>query len=145
VCNTISSRFIFHVRISIGAPLFALACLLLLAAAGCCGNKDIPPLGTVTGLVTLDGKPLADANVAFAPELGRTSIARTDAAGRYELYYDGPNKGAAVGRHRVIITTMPSMDEANPILVPARYNVQTTLTAEVKADKNTFDFALQLK
>jgi len=141
----ISGRSIFHVPISIGVSLSALACLLLLLAVGCSGNKDIPPLRTVTGLVTLDGKPLADANVAFAPEHGRTSIGRTDAAGRYELYFDGPNKGAAVGRHRVIITTMPSMDSAHPIFVPARYNVQTTLTAEVKPGKNTFDFALQLK
>jgi len=145
VCNTISGRSIFQLRVPSGVSLFALACLIFLSAAGCSGNKDLPPLGTVTGVVTLDGKPLADANVAFAPEHGRTSIARTDAAGRYELYYDGPHKGAAVGRHRVIITATPSMDEANPILVPARYNAQTTLTAEVKAGKNTFDFALKSK
>jgi len=140
-----SGHNVLRLRVPIAGSLSILGCLLLLSAIGCGGDKGVPPLGTVTGVVTLDGKPLVDATVAFAPEKGRISMATTDAAGRYELIYDGRNKGAVIGWHRVLIDTTPSMDEKNPILVPPRYNAQSVLTADVKAGVNTFDFALQSK
>jgi hypothetical protein len=108
--------------------------LLLLSA---CSRGDKPPLGTVSGTVTFDGKPLGDARVIFEPtEGGRASTASTDRDGKYALTYLRKEKGAKVGPHLVRITA------ANPGILQARYNSQTTLRAEVKPGNNQIDFPL---
>lgn len=122
-------------------PLLA-ACAVALCAAGC-GNEV--ELGTVTGKVTLDGKPLAGANVNFAPETGRGSNGKTDGEGRYELTYTIDKQGALVGKHTVRISTRV-VDQGTgkvirPELVPAKY-MQTPLTGEVKPGSNQIDLKL---
>ena len=74
----------------------------------------------------------------------------TDAAGRYELQYTRDLKGAKVGQHTVRISRFelalgePKKDEAEkPKPLPAKYNIQSTLTREVKSGSNTFDFKLE--
>lgn len=84
--------------------------LLLLALAAGCGGGAVAP---VSGKVTLGGQPLPGAVVTFQPirEDGAAvelagSIGKTDASGRYELRLIEPDKpGAAVGKHRVSIST----------------------------------------
>lgn len=121
-----------------GAVLLACLCL---AAAGC-SRSDRPPLGTVSGTVTLDGTPLAAALVVFSPERpGRASQATTDDAGHYELVYLRDVAGAAVGRHSVRIITAGEENGGRERL-PGRYNAETTLSADVKAGANTLDFPL---
>jgi hypothetical protein len=120
----------------------AAACLLL---AGGCTRTELPPLGTVTGTVTLDGRPLADAVVAFTPEgPGRTSLGTTDAAGRYRLTYLRDIAGANPGRHVVRITTA-SVDEGRREILPATYHRRSSLEAQVEPGDNTIDFALKAK
>ena len=54
--------------------------LLLISAytlVGCSGS-DGPQVAAVEGTVTWEGKPLADAGVAFTPEKGPVAIGRTD-------------------------------------------------------------------
>ena len=122
---------------------FAAAGFLALAAwiAGC-GGVDRPDLAPVRGKVTLDGRPLPDARLEFQP-VGpwRTSMGVTDARGEYELSYIRDEKGAAVGGHRVRITTV-GRTEAEPEIVPAKYNEQTQLEREVTAGRNRIDFKL---
>jgi len=132
----------------------ALVAGLLLLGSGC-QPGDRPPLGFVTGTVTMDGQPLAGIEVSFAPESGRPSGGLTNAAGRYELTYVGGVKGAKVGSHRVRMLTPPGelqngdgdrpARSTQPIRIPARYNLETTLTAEVARGRNTLDFALESK
>lgn len=126
--------------------------VLLSVIAGCSGGGDRPPLGTVSGTVTLDGRPLSGVQVTFAPESGRPSSGRTDGAGRYELLYVLKTKGATLGKHRVIVDWPPAEeeDETAPKTedrpkIPARYNRQTTLSGEVQRGGNTFDFSLESK
>ncbi len=76
--------------------------LLLLTACGC-GRGNYPEVATVTGTVTLDGKPLEDAEITFAPKDGRASSGRTDAKGQYSLSYTKNIRGAVLGEHRVMI------------------------------------------
>ena len=87
-------------------------CLASLVSMGC-GNRsyDVAP---VSGRITLDGKPLANAQVIFQPiagagknaEPGPGSYGKTDADGRYTLETVEPAEpGAVVGRHRVTIST----------------------------------------
>jgi hypothetical protein len=126
--------------------------VLLVASSGCGGQGDRPPLGRVSGTVTLDGQPLPDVRVTFAPESGRPSAGRTDGSGRYELLYVLKTKGAKVGKHRVFID-WPAADEEDENApktqdrpkIPPRYNRQTTLTGEVRSGANTLDFALESK
>ena len=100
-----------------------------------------PRIAPVTGIVTMDGQPLPGAAVIFRPAEGRFSSARTDGSGRYELIYLRDKKGAIVGPHKVVITTR---SESVPVeKVPAQYNTDSTLTAEVADGSNEFDFQLE--
>ncbi|QDT31740.1 carboxypeptidase-like regulatory domain-containing protein [Thalassoglobus polymorphus] len=108
-----------------------------------CGGSDHPPLGTVTGKVTLNGTPIEGALVEFTPETGRPSSGVTDKEGNYSLQYLQGVKGAAVGTHTVQITSKRDSSggegdeqviEARPESIPQAYNDESTLEVEVKAD-----------
>jgi len=84
----------------------------LLAAAGC---SDGAKYASVSGVVTLDGKPYGKAVVSFQPlgtkgnsSPGRGSSAYTDENGRFTLTCDGTVNGAVVGKHQVRIMTRGS-------------------------------------
>src|SRR5688500_10210408 len=88
--------------------------VLLLAAAVSlgCGKPRPDDVGLTSGQVTLDGAPLPDALVTFAPQdaNGSTMLATTDSNGNY--------RGEAhVGQHAVTIITYR---EANPDSDPPR-------------------------
>ena len=122
----------------------AATCLAILLLSGC-GRGDRPPLGTVSGTVTLDGKPLTGARLIFEPAAGgRASTGLTDDKGRYELIYIRKDKGAKVGAHLVRISIADS-DAGNAELLPDRYNSRSVLKAEVKQGHNTVDFPLASK
>jgi len=80
-----------------------LACVAVAGVIFGCGRGDLPELGTVTGTVTENGKPLADAWIEFEPEKGRLSAGRTDVEGKYTLEYTHDAEGAIVGSHTVKI------------------------------------------
>ena len=125
-----------------GMPCVALALMLLtmLFAPGC-GRDDRPPLGRVQGVVTLDGEPLEGALVVFEPiEAARPSRGVTDAAGRYTLVYLRDIEGAVIGEHEVKIVT--ATEESPEERLPARYNRDTTLAAEVSRGRNEHNFEL---
>ncbi|QDT88614.1 carboxypeptidase-like regulatory domain-containing protein [Gimesia algae] len=77
---------------------------------GCSGGDSVD-LGTVSGVITMDGAPLPDAIIVFIPDKGNPSTGRTDASGNYELAYLGDSKGAIVGSHTVKITTGEPLEE----------------------------------
>jgi len=123
---------------SVQATALAVA---LLTLAGC-GHGDRPDLGQVHGTVTLNGKPLAGAQVVFRPRAGHISCAMTDANGSYDLVYIRRDHGALLGKHRVQISTLlPEMSRKE--VVPACYNSRTILEREVAAGKNAIDFDLK--
>lgn len=104
--------------------------------------------------MTLDGQPLPGVEVTFAPMTGRSSGGITDNQGRYTLIYVGATNGAKTGRHTVFIAWPPYESDGveNPApknrarpRIPARYNQKSTLSADVTAGSNTFDFALESK
>ncbi len=108
------------------------------AAALLSGCSDGPKTAHVSGRVTLDGNPLANAEVMFSPiapkdnpNPGPTSGAVTDAEGRYTLILaDGKEtKGAVVGKHKVMIVPdrsakRPGHTQGNDPL--ARYSGRNT-------------------
>jgi hypothetical protein len=109
--------------------------------AGC--GEGGPEIAPVNGRVTLDGRPLASADVAFQPdESQRASAGRTDADGRYQLMFKRGQPGALVGEHTVRISVSREIVK-NPPPIPARYDTQSELRREVEArTNNVFDFDL---
>jgi hypothetical protein len=118
--------------------------LFLVVSLGC--GRQPYQLAPVSGRVTLNQKPLANAWVYFAPMAskgtiapGPTSHGQTDADGRFTLSVDAQHAGAVVGQHRVFISTRDSGAARQPDagvrmakeLVPDRYNQETTLTHDV--------------
>lgn len=121
---------------------------LLLAG---CGSPTGPELGTVTGIVTLNGKPLSNANVTFVPtESGSPSYGGTDEDGVYHLMFNQHRAGAEIGRHHVLVELRePETDDSGNLVevrpqtkVPDRYRQSGTLTAEVEQGDNELDFDL---
>jgi predicted small lipoprotein YifL len=116
--------------------------LLLATLAGCgTGGPEIVP---VSGRVTLDGRPLENADVVFQPdEANRPSSGRTDADGRYQLMYKRGIEGARVGEHKVLITVSSEIVRRPPP-IPPRYNSASELRAGVKSgEDNEFNFDLK--
>jgi hypothetical protein len=114
--------------------------LLVMSFAGC--GKTGPEVVPVTGRITLDGKPLANADVVFQPDGSKPpSAGRAGADGRYELVYKRGVMGGMVGSNTVRITISSDV-VANPPNIPARYNTETELTKEVKSGPNEINFDL---
>jgi len=100
-------------------------------------------LGHVVGWVTLDGNPLAGAQVDFHNDVTRTCSAGTDENGRYELKYNRKLKGAPVGEHRVAIGLFGSNSEdPTDEPLPEFYNKKTILKATVREGPNSISFHL---
>jgi hypothetical protein len=145
-----------------------LLCTASLAAAPGCGG---PQFGDVKGTITVDSRPIRDAEVVFLPDpetgtLGPASSGYTDAQGHYQLKTSRGQNGAVVGTHRVIIRDLtklpmpPLLDAESKALsadlkrakqeiksasVPPPYtnSQQTPLHAvEVKRGEQTLDFDL---
>jgi hypothetical protein len=130
--------------------------LILVVLAGCGG--DSIERGTVRGRVTYQGKNVEQGVIQFSP-IGDTKGRPSGADivdGKYEIKENGP----AVGTHRVEIQSYrktgrkvpdllgdvsnpnrPMIDEVVPSL-PAMYNVESTLTAEIEPEENVRDFDL---
>jgi hypothetical protein len=121
--------------------------LILLVSRGC--HDEYPPLGVVTGRVTLDGEPVANAVVSFAlqnaqPKDGiyvRPAMAQTDDDGWYTISYSPSRAGAPVGVNDVMVIP----DDSTRPKTPGRYAKPGQITVDVKAGSNRFDLALTRK
>ena len=122
------------------------ACLM----AGCGGGH---PTADVSGSVTLDGRPLADAEVKFVPtsdaNLGML-VGTTDAGGRFSISHDAAGGSASVGSYAVLVSkpTGGAGGEMGAVVkndVTAVYQDRnrTPLKADLKAGTNALPpFAL---
>ena len=101
----------FRSRLVFVSPFFS----LMLFTVGCA--KKLPVIVPTEGVVTIDGKPLANATVTFVPQLDRfgdesNSVAITDEAGRFTLNCNFNNApGAVEGEHIVLVTESPLPDK----------------------------------
>jgi hypothetical protein len=116
------------------------------AATGC--SETGPQLAPVSGVITLDGKPLAGGSIVFQPTAppgttaaGKGSSGNCDDQGRYTLATIDGKSGAIVAEHRVRIYGPKSQklasddsgrgETASRDIVPLKYNYDTTLTYTV--------------
>ena len=130
--------------------VMSLLAVSILLFAGC--GPGGPEIASVSGRVTMDGKPLANATVVFIPENGRPSGASTDADGKYVLNFSQGRRGAIPGKNMVRVMTIrdPTPGEDGKSIpgsketVPAKYNTATELTFDVAPGKrNVADFDLK--
>ncbi len=119
-------------------PLWILA--MAVAVSGC-SRDDTPPLGEVTGKVTLDGTPLEGVIVVFKPDSGRVATGTTDAEGAYVLEYAYQVPGCKVGHCKVNMEWPLGTTKAKAL--DSKYTSASELTAEVKEGDNTINFDLK--
>ncbi|QDT52367.1 hypothetical protein Pan44_03770 [Caulifigura coniformis] len=114
--------------------LFAVAGLLL---SGCSDEAaDMPELGYVQGVVTLDSQPLKGVTIYFKPEVGRPSLGKADESGHYKAMYRIDKEGVKVGPNRVHLEW--GLDDSGP-KIPAAFGAKSDLKLEVKPGKNEFN------
>ncbi len=123
-----------------------MACLVLL---GCGQRATVDKAYPVSGTVTLDGSPMPDGEIRFwAVEKGDFQTVPIK---------DGKFKGEAkAGKRKVEICAFRmgqdkvmsglKVEGTRENIIPAKYNTQSKLTAEVKADgPNEFKFEITSK
>lgn len=144
------------------SPLLIAALLAsLIPVLSGCGSEPGPARAAVEGVVTLDGQNLAAGVIRFIPAEGNSGPA-AGAVIKDGVYRLAEGEGPVIGRQRVEIEATDHLgfeadDEQayasavterkgkplpkNP--VPDKYNRQSTLVADIKADDvNKNDFAL---
>jgi len=133
------------------------AAIAIAAASLACGCSRPMPAHPVGGRVTLDGKPLVDAQISFRPAQGPEAFGVLDGEGRYRLSTRAAGDGAVAGTHAVTLSQVtvglalepgvpPKLVKPTPgaMPVPEKYlRAETSgLTATVVPGENTFDFDL---
>jgi len=134
--------------------------LPLILAVGCLGGVDPrqPKVEPVTGIVTLDSKPLKNADIMFIPTNGQIEAGgRTDAEGKYTLIVRNQG-GAVAGDYKVTISKRTREDGSEfpedrsamgvgKESLPPKYvdRILTQLTAKVGPGENKIDFDLKSK
>ena len=121
-----------------------------LAIVGCGGSDKPFKTARLAGTVKLDGEPIANGTISFAPEDGQTPttgaiiqngkysaevplgrkkimISAVQATGRMQKAYDTPDS---------------PMTEITAEIVPARYNVATMLEHDVTGNNSDLNFDL---
>lgn len=139
----------------------ALACVVVLfsAAVGCGKSVEGPETYPVTGVVTLNGAPVADALVQFTPITPDGVIAgaqtSTGADGVFNVKLElemgkSSKEGLPPGEYRVVVTKLelpggqPSLSNPPKNTLPPKYATSETtpLQAIVKPQVNHFEFEL---
>lgn len=163
---------VFKLRNLSGRLLIVLSIVGALSVQGCLGGGAKPderPVRTkVSGTVTYNGTPLADAIVSFHPTVAKKtgSNGRTDAEGKFEMGTFEATDGTLPGKYNVTITknesasgaTQPSPDDPNydpnppaeaepKSLIPKKYGdpVKSGLTVTVEDGKEITDLKFELK
>lgn len=98
-----------------------LFCIFAMFLLGCGGEPSGPEMAEVSGMVTLDGKPLAGAEIFFVSkgfegygrikDDGRYSLVRGAPVGSCKVYITKDRAPEGPGAGRVIDMSIPGMDE----------------------------------
>lgn len=142
--------------------LVHLAVFVGLALVLGCGKDN--PMSSVSGKVTVDGKPLSGGSVSFIPDVppGEEGIKEASKAatsglsagsigsdGTYKIYTAG-KEGAPLGKYKVTVSPRmappPDATEAPPLEFDKKYSdaQKTPLRKEVVASPKAGDYDLKL-
>ena len=139
-------------------PTSARVALLLAIVSIIAGCQRSPyELAPVEGTVTIDGRPLTNARIMFAPvakggeiEAGKPAVGRLGADGSFTLTTYGDNDGAVVGEHWVTIIRTESEGDANSASSAGSASARPTFdrlavprkTSVVSGEQNHIDIKL---
>ena len=120
--------------------------LLWTLAIGCTGDG----LGAVSGVVSLDGRPIENGTIEFLPADGKgPTAAAIIEGGRYQVRVaPGAKEVRIVGYRKTGERHVDPGDPSSPMIdvqdqiVPARYNTASELRCEVGAGRGRHDFEL---
>ena len=128
---------------------------------GCGGSStDSLPRESISGSVKLDGKPLGSGMISFDPEnqqTGQVAVGAVISGGAYSIpKANGPTPGSyrvsilpvddAPGASRDEAPGAPPKLSKAAVVIPEKYNVQSTLKTEIKAGgANRFDVDMTSK
>jgi hypothetical protein len=91
-------------------PTTGLAVALLVVVAACLsGCRRGPVVVPVSGVVEVDGKPLASGAITVVPKDGRPASGRIGKDGRFTLTSFAPGDGVLTGTHQVVVTAHESL------------------------------------
>lgn len=146
----------------IDTAILATVSACVLGLSGCSpagpdyGSLD---LSEVHGTITLDGQPLSGGLIHFQAEDGTYSYAPIDAEGCYKMMFNSEQPGVLKGGKTVRIWSSRSVpgeanaggeEEGDPDArprqverIPSRYNIRSTLTANVENASEEFNFDLK--
>lgn len=133
--------------------VFLTLALVVGPLSGCDSGDGLPRLA-VSGTVSLGGTPVKDGTIQFSPVDPNMKHPVTGGApiidGKYAIAKD---VGLVPGAYTVSIFSASSVIEPGETpgsakalpkeAIPAKYNTQSTLKAEVKSGSTTFDFQLE--
>ncbi len=132
--------------------------LAMIAALSCtfsvgCGKSSC----AVSGTVLVDGQPLPDGRIAFRPAVETKGARTVQAVVDDGAYAFTKNQGIAPGKFSVVITGrrktgtfLPQEEGSGEVIeryeqyLPANYNTNTELTADIVGDASDLDFDLKL-
>ena len=126
------------------------ACGFAVALVGC-GGPDGPKLATVTGTITIDGKPVSGAGIQLISQEPNGSVAygMTDESGQYEMAFGQKRKGAFPGKNKVILNSDSRISVGGEKydgseVFPPKYNTKSEEFVNVKeGESNVFDFKVE--
>jgi hypothetical protein len=150
----LSGKFFSSPRVAFGSGVFAMMSVLIL---GGCGGSTGPVTVTVSGSVSLDGKPVPSGQIifndvagiekAYAGVIKDGEFSFPSTLGQKKVSINSPQEVA--GKSTIVGGTPGDPVSAeNPALqivetIPAKYNENTTLTADVTSSgENEFPFEL---
>ncbi len=137
------------------------SCRLLLAAVTIpwcsllvgCGNSSC----AVSGNVLVDGQPLPEGRIALRPATKAKGVRTVQAVIADGAYSFAKNQGISPGNYSVVITgrrktgdALPPEEGSGEVIeryeqyLPARYNTNSELTANIISDSSDLNFELQL-
>jgi hypothetical protein len=134
----------------------ALCAVTLVLTAGCSGETP-PPVGALSGAVTLDGNPVNEGTINFIQESGFAASADIK-NGKYTMANSQHGTGIPTGEYKVSIAPIVKM-QADPLsgdagagptdesAIPKKYGDPATsgLTAKVVEGTTNLDFPLTTK
>lgn len=141
---------------NVGATMTLL--FLLVSSVVClgCGKSD---WGRVSGIVTVDGKPVGPGTLVFEPSdearlNASSALGYFDATGKYELVSAGKKQGAPVGNYRVIVmeggpaslvgeaSAVSASRDKNRKIPPKYADYDAGLSAKIEPGRQEIDFEL---
>lgn len=150
-----TQRHLVSRSLSVSPPGRIMPALLLGASAFVLSGCGSGVGATVTGLLTIDGKPApAGVRIDFEPQVENASSSTgfTDARGEYEMRFNVNKVGVMPGESLVRVSILPEVGVDGKLLVtegledlklPDSVGRKSTLRKAVKPGRNRIDIAIE--